>query len=377
MAGHVTGTPRAHSMKIVWNEIRDGPVPLGRTFSSGGVPLASLPLATSEVEFELENVDVEVVNGLRRAATDEMPGRCLVASGYDMDLSTEPMAFMEFVCARIAQIPLRPQIPQETVQNLVLRIDYRNDTQVPVNVYAGDMVVARGALPAPLFNPTHVVAFLQPGRRLVIHNIAVRAGSGVANNASYNVLRHGRYEHLDLERYDRAETHLRGGARAEVSPYKESTYMVRPLRHRFRGALCATPNDPDEVKSVFVDACVNVIARLASIARELDAPDASRASFSVSPMDIGAAKAPRTACVLRVPGETNTIGGILTRAVFNRDPGLSFVTHSVDNSVKELAVTVHAVDALDLLKGAVADSVAIFERLRDDFRALAPEMTVA
>jgi len=334
--------------------------------------LERLPLAEARVEIELKGVPTAVVNALRRVVTDEMPGRCLQvpADSFDAEQSTDPFMLPQFVNQRIALIPLRPQIPADVVSGLRLRLDVANKGTSTLAVYAGDLEVAEGSMPEPLFNPTFKLAFLQPGKRLVVRGIHISAGYG-RDNGAYLVARRAAFRHLDIPQYSEAETHDAGGVAADWSGYKVSSLVANPRHHVLTATLPATAANLAEVRAVFADACANIKERLRlagttverrAEAASADSPAPRRAGvqFTVVQLQEGLSEG-----ILQIPGETHTIGELLRHAVYELTPDIVYVAYTIISHENRLNFVVrHTEDVARILLDAVRRCIATFDAIQ-------------
>lgn len=331
--------------------------------------LAALPLAPSYVEIELKGVPTAYVNALRRAVTDEMPGRALAVppGGFDTEATTETFMLPQFVNGRISCLRLRPQIPAETVANLRLALDVSNDTASVKSVYAGDLT---GGGPEPLFNPTTVLAELQPGKRIVIRGIYISTGYG-RDNGVYNVACRAAYTHLDLPTHDDAEVRGRrdadaawSGSAADWSGYKVSSLVADPRHHLLTAVIPATTANAAEVRAVFADACANVVERLRLIATAVDRGEGGGAHRGVQ-YTVVALEGGLTEGILDVPGETHTIGELLKRATFETAPDIASIAYRIVSHENRLNFTLrHAGgDVTQILKRAIKEAIEIFNAI--------------
>lgn len=330
--------------------------------------LDKLPLAESRVEIELKGVSTAVVNALRRAVTDEMPGRCLTVppDGFDADLTTDVFMLPQFCNQRIGLLPLRPQIPVDVIKDLRLKLDVTNKGTSVMSVYSGDMEITAGAMPEPLFNPTFIVASLQPGKRIVIRDIHISAGYG-RDNGAYLVARRAAFRHLDIPQHGEKETHDSGGAAADASGYKTSCLVADPRHHLLTAEIPATAGSPAEVRGVFADACANIKERLRLILTTVDRRPESRGpggnsgvQFTVVQLEAGL-----TLGTLQVPGETHTIGELLRRAVFDLVPDISFVGYTIVTHENQMIFTIrHSGDVTKILMDAARYCVEVFDSIQ-------------
>jgi hypothetical protein len=331
--------------------------------------LEQLPMAESMVEIEIKGIPVAAVNALRRVVLDEMPGRCLMVpatGGWDAKETTELFMLPQYCNKRIALIPLRTQIPVDVVTNLRLELDVSNNGTSVMSVYAGDMVATAGAMPEPLFNPTFKIAVLQPGKRLVIRNIYISSGYG-RDNGCYNVARRAVFRHLDLEQWPEKETHEKNGSQVDMSGYKASCLVSNPRHHMLAASIPATTANQSEVRAVFADACANIKERLRLIASTIDRVDSAAAGpthrgvqFTVVELADGLSVG-----TLRVPGESDTIGNILCRAVFDELPEIVYVASELVKHENQMVFTIrHTGDVARLLHRVVEQSILMFDKLQ-------------
>ena len=352
-------------VKIARHEITAAKVPELRELFG----LERLPLAQARVEVELKGVPTAVVNALRRVLIDEMPGRALKVppDGFNVELTTDSFTLPQFVNDRIACLRLPPQIAPDVVANLRLKLDVSNRDATPLTVYAGDFKVAEGAMPEPLFNPTTKLAFLQPGKRLVIEGVYISTGYG-RDNGVYNVACRGAFTHLDLEQYSDAEMREEGGVAADWSGYKVSNLLADPRHHLLSATLPATTANLAETRAVFADACANIKERLRLIAttveRRAEAPSGGFAhrgvQYTVVELEAGLEEG-----ILQVPGETHTIGELLCRAVFELTPEVANVAYIIVAHENRLSLSIrHTEDVTRILMRAIHHSIATFDAIQ-------------
>lgn len=352
----------------------------------GAGPAAALPLARERVLVELDGVPTAVANALRRTLKDELRGRCLTFDGPDLDRegTTDPfMADEDFVRTRVRMIPLRPQVAEAVVAGLRLALDVENPSETVMAVYSGDLVVTQGELAEPLFNPTHELAFLQPGRSLRIRNIRLAEGYGL-QDAAFMVAARAAARPLDLAEAPRADTHGPGGPAAEQSGYAASAFVADPRRHEVTAVLPAVPDDGGaSTATVLIDACGSVMQRLRFLQGVLEGAAARRAAPGAAAYFLVTPDGPRTKGVLGVrndpdagyglAAQTDTIGNLVARAVHELVPDVSFVGYTCVPHENALKITVaHAVaepgEVGAILARAVAHAYGVFSRIQQEIR---------
>jgi DNA-directed RNA polymerase subunit L len=343
------------------------------------------PLAPEQVELRLAGVPTAVANGLRRALTDEIRGRCLTFDHADFDRKGTTERFMDFnfVRTRVRMVPLRPQIPEELVQGLRLALRAENPTDGVLTVYSGDLlVVAGGPLAAPLFNPTHELAFLQPGRTLRIENIRLAEGYG-RHDAAFTVGHRAVTRPLDLEEAPRGATHTAAGEARELSGYAESSLTANPRQHLLQVDFAAVPPGGQASLMVVVDACAELQRRLHRVRVVVEGARAAAAAggdegegrrpadayFLTTPSEGGRVKG-----VLGVRGETDTMGNLLARLVYELQPDVAFAhyTCTEHENMMKLVVVLAGGDGEDagaLVLRAVRRAQGIYGQIQRSVKA--------
>ena len=326
-----------------------------------------LPLCNTEVEIEIKGIHTAAINALRRVLTDEITGKCLRVpqDGYDMEKSTEPFSIAQFVNQRISLMPLRQQISDNTIKNVRFDLDITNEGNTDMIVYTGDLVTSQGELREIIFNPTFQLAVLQPGKRIVIKGIYISLGKG-RDDGAYIVARHAAYKHLDLEQFDKSETHQVGGAAAEQSGYKKSSMLSEPKHHLLTATIPATTSNPNDVKNIFADACDVIIERLRFIvslaSSNVDAAHRIGTQLNIIELSSGLFE-----CELRVPGETNTIGNLIVKYTHVLYPKISYVCHIVPPNQNILILKIrHDGDITKLLMQVANHCIEIFKTIRNN-----------
>lgn len=335
------------------------------------------PLARERLTIEIRgrSVSTAVANALRRVLAGELRGHCLTFGREDYDpASTDPfMRDYDFVRDRIRAIPLPPQIDPTVARDLRLELDAENPGPEVMMVMSGDLRLAAGELRAPIMNPTHEVAFIQPGCTLRIRNIRIAEGSA-REDAAFSVAVRAALKPLDLEELPREATHGPGGAAAEQSGYALSSLKADPRHFRVSCCIPAVPRNSAGARAVAVDACRAVADRLRRVQRALGAAAEKGGLRGTEAWYLVSAGAGGAKGELAVRGETHTIGNLLRRAVYELKPGVASVSYTCieHEGVMRLTVVDKVADPAEvaaLIGRAVAHSLAVFAELERGIRA--------
>jgi DNA-directed RNA polymerase subunit L len=325
---------------------------------------ANLPLAQTYVSIDIAGVPTAVGNAIRRVLAGEGRGKCLTYAPRSLDRtkSTDPFMMQEdsFVLLRVRMMPLCPQSPTTTgLDKLRFSLQAENHASTMQTIYSGDLILTAGdpSLVRGLFNPTHELAFLQPGKTLHIHDIFIE--EGYSRDPAYSIAVRTALRPLDLEELPREMTHTEGGAAAEQSGYVLSSLVATPRRHRVSYIVPAAPTDPRVALSVVLEACTILLERLryvkgvmeSALARTTSAgihgptsQHGANAHYSVS------SNSSSTEGTLSVKGETDTLGNMLCRAIYELMPDIGNVHYTAIPHENTMTLTVvHAVaDASDV-----------------------------
>lgn len=134
------------------------------------------PLGQEEFELTLKNVDASIPNAITRSLIGEDMGLRLDMGAFK---STDSHMKPEIVRLQLRKIPLRATLREDEYDGLVFKLDVTNKTAETKEIFAGDLrVVSKGKMKASgaFFNPTTVLADLQPGSTMVIEDIKVTVG---------------------------------------------------------------------------------------------------------------------------------------------------------------------------------------------------------
>lgn len=380
-----TGSVQVRRVEVTREEIRydhptAGPEIAEALRALGELAPARLPLAKEKVVVELAGVPTAVANALRRAAKDEIRGYCLTfdPEGFDHKTSTDPFMEEHFVRTRLRMIPLCPQIPERVVKELRFGLDVANHTGRVMMIYSGDLHLSspESSAPAePLFNPTHELGFLQPGCTLHIRDIHLAEGYGT-QDAAFIVAVRAVTRPLDLEERPLSDTHSSGGAARTQSGFVESSLTANPRRHEVSMYIPAAPPGGRAALTVLIDACSEIMKRLRLIQKTLEAARtssggaaqrAAKAYFLVT-SDVNRAKG-----ILGVRDETDTIGNLLARSIFELMPDIGYVSYTCIPHEKMMKLTVaHAVSEPEeinqIVTRAARHAYGIFSQIQRGIR---------
>lgn len=358
------------------------------------------PLVEQQLSFELDGVSCAVSNAMQRTMTQEIRGLAFHVQEEDIGVGPiadyDPFMSPEFLQERIQNFPIRFGVRYSDVKDLTLRIEMQNVTHEVKSVYLGDFKTyvkdAPVELPLPLFNPTHKVADIQPGKCLKIHNVRVVESSGRIFTAASASVRGWQYP-LDIPKRPKKETHVGTQGAAQSSGYTQSAFTANPRKFRVGSTIVAALKGSQTAKTLPGDACSNILKRLRVVhgilergvqaaetksetpAYGAEAPDADNNYWFVRR---GAAEdaedLTRLIGVLHLRGETRTITELI-RDELNRlvpDIGSIGAAELPDSDAIQLTIH-HRGDPEDLnrhLRQTLSNLLALFTGLQTEFGSL-------
>lgn len=352
--------------------------------------LPTLPFVGAAVTIEIKGVPTAVPNALRRVLCDEMRGRCLVASKAPTTSgSTDPFMMDQFVQNRISMIALRARISDEISRSVRFAIDVRNDTASVMTVFSGDLKVTAGRLSEPIFDPTYEVAIVQPGQVYRVEDIHIEEGYG-RDFAAFQVCVQTSLRHRDLKEVPKPATHSADGAACDMSGYEESSLVANPRHHVVGFVVPVVPKGDagvDDVKTVLIDACKNIKERIQlvlgalaevqhaaktkpSSATSSSSSGGGGVSFTLIDLEAGLSEG-----ILKVRGETHTIGNLLTRCIYETTPTVSFCSYKCAPHEADMRLTLrHTEDVPGIVRRAAQQALATFDAIQHRISAIKPVM---
>lgn len=223
----------------------------------------------------VSDVPTEYINSIRRALIDESEGYALDVNKeheimeYNRKHTTEEIMLMPFLDERISQIPLRKVIPKDVIDNLKYKLEVENRSSREMYVFAGSLVPYGIANPPILFSPFHLIASIQPGKRLLIKQIDILRG---ISNAQFHVCRQVSIKPLDIKEYPREQTHIRRDDGTDAvhgyeSGFMESCTTANPRKYRLTAYVPATDEKfcNSDIKIILKRACESIINRIRKV----------------------------------------------------------------------------------------------------------------
>ena len=344
--------------------------------------LDALPFISVNVQVELRGVPTAMANALRRVLCDESRGRCLVVGKPPSTTGTDdPHLIDEFVMSRISQIALRARVPDDVARNVRFGVEVRNSSAGVATVWSGDLRVTAGTLTEPIFDPTYEIAVLQPGKVFRAEDIRIEEGFG-RDFSGFQVGVRAALRPLDLAEAPRAETHEAGGAAADKSGFAESSLVANPRHHLVSVTLPVVPDGDagvDDVRTVLGDACRNLKERLRLAKSAFEGGGAGGAAATGgSRFTSIALEADLAEGVLRVKGETHTLGNLLARMVCETTPDVSNAFYRCAAHESEMVLTVrHSEDVAGVVLRAIDHAYAVVDAVQQGIAGARPEVTTA
>jgi DNA-directed RNA polymerase subunit L len=264
---------------------------------------------------DLRGVSRPAANAIRRVMMNELPGFALEVGAFsNIGADCDPYILTPQICSDIAQIPLNRAVASKHVgRRFCLRAENMggeggHKPLVGLLVYSGSIEGKGAPVPPGLFNPSFVLAHLQPGYALEIGEIQLVEGR---NRGIYDNFVRGAIRPLDAERHPDEAVRRRDGAAADLSGYLRSSSESDPRCYRLTGFIpAAGPLAEAEARRLCSDACVEVARRLAALAPALREGGGAEAGADAAYSEVALEGGLREGR-LSAAGETTTLGELL------------------------------------------------------------------
>lgn len=234
------------------------------------------------VTFDIENVNVSVANALRRTVVSEVQSKAMYFDDSSYSCSDALVPGIEMIRNRFSLIPL----DQSVSLDAKFSIDVTNNEKKDIDVRTTHIKTGLGKQP---FN-NFIICRLRPGCRLKITDIVIKPGYGYMH-AMYSQAFNATCLPLDQ------------------NPDKVSASMCNP--RAFRIAFNTNGNIP--ATSLMIAVCDSIIQRAQTVS-ELATSSLAVESDSYS---------------LTVHGETDTIGKLFERIIYDSNPHIGFIAANV------------------------------------------------
>jgi hypothetical protein len=356
------------------------------------------PLVPQELSFTISDVPPSVANALQ-AIMMEVPGHALHVALEDVTPpglggSIDPFMIPEFLQMVIQNIPLRYGITPQEVEEVSLKLDVRNESNAVMTVSAGDLKTFRGKKPAeleaPLFNPTTIIAYLQPGHCIKIGGesgirIVESTGRMFANAAA--AIR-GYQRALDLPELPKSRTHVGLQGDAQRCGFAVDVLTVEARKHRVGVTIPAVRRGSQATRRLPTRACNQILRSLRTTLTVIERGEELGAQASAAVQEdnnywiVSETRETREGSgdvlisqgVLNLRGETRAFLELVRIEVINFVPDLSFIgvdEQKANNSI-QLSVR-HACPREDLGKfmaQSLGNLVSLFTDLGRQFGKL-------
>ena len=287
-------------------------------------------LFPKQVSFEVKGISNAIANGIRRTISNEL---LVSALWFEFDdYSTDnPFCIISMIQSIFRRIPIDQKVPLNTV----FELDVQNNTDVDAYVYTSSIKVVKGPKALPFNN--FPLMTLGPGRWLKISKITIKsdygykfAGHGLASSCISLAL-----DIQPLNSYLPLDSPDRGFSSSISNP-----------RHYKIGFISTGMMDPHDI---IIMACDNIIERISAIKKEdIETHD-----------DLH---------LLKIEGETDTIGNIIMRTADDLYPNLKAVTYEIDSIMRRVVIKIRCDnDIFKLYDDVIAHVVKQYTTIKKAF----------
>lgn len=327
------------------------------------------PLVPQELTFKISGVPPAVPNALQGIMM-EVPGYALHVEVEDITppgvgVPVDPFMAPEFLQLVLQNIPLRYGLEARELEEVTFQLEVRNETSEVLTVSAGDLKTFRGkkpeALSSPLFNPTSIIAYVQPARCLQAKNIRIVESSGrMFANAAAAI--RGFQRPLDLPELPRERTHRGIQGDAQRCGFAVNVMAVEARVHRVGVTIPVAARGSLAAKRLPARACNQILRGFRTMQGVIERGEAASQMaeaasvqednnyWVVSEAAMGGGGA-LSQGVLNLRGETRAFLELVRVELCSFVPDLVFVGADEQKAVNSIKVTVkHACAREDLGK---------------------------
>lgn len=315
-------SPKLHKMKIV--------------DMSPNVPakykhLLPTVMRPYQCSFQLDNVDIAIANGIRRAILSEVPVKRLTFQLDDFSTNNPHMNLPHFILTRIQSIPIDQSVSLDTTFSL----DYGNSSHQLVMVNSNEFTSNKKT--KPLFDETIPIISLEPGKFVKIEKMTVEIGYEYTHG-TFAIADGVLCKTLDYEPYN---MYTGKGVSSSVSD---------PRSH-----LMQFDNNGNINHITLITlACDEIIRRL-KIASEL--------LYTLEPFD--------DYFKLFIANETDTIGNIIMKRVCDIFPEIPAISYRIDSINKELSIIIRTAsieESVDRLSVGIKSAIEIINSIKKQLK---------
>lgn len=257
-------------------------------------------LYQEKYSFVVEGVSNAVSNGLRRTIANEL----LIAALY-FDYSdyscTDEFCINTIILNRIRQIVIK----QNTPADATFELNVVNKTNRIMEVHTSHLTARSGPKKLPC-NENIVICTLEPGKSIKISKIYIVKDYG------YNFAGHSNTFACTSIAVDQVPLNTYEGTGISSTV---SNPQVWRLTFGHAGAQTA--------EEIVVNACNNIIERLTHVTKLLDTIVSMEGEY-----------------LLKIEGETHTIGNLLMRSILEINPDIKSVVYTDNNNVRRMEIKV-------------------------------------
>jgi DNA-directed RNA polymerase subunit L len=292
------------------------------------------------LSFELENINADLANCIRRYLIDELPVYSMNVMEENID-SDDRYILVDYLRNNIEMIPFQQEITDKEADGFDISLHIENKTDDTIMVYSRDIQIhdkQKKILDnADYFTTTIPIVQLKAGKYLTIKNINVVKGVGKTHAAKFALLSNIEYEILDVKPLEVSKFNRTG----------ESSLMSSPKHF----AMALTTHRNINVKRVMPMCCEAIIKTLSGIRSALKPiKETDLVYFS----DIIELETKGDVKLYHLKGEYWTIANIIARYCYLEHPDISFVCSSIVHPLtEESMVKIKHSETLKILDAAI------------------------
>lgn len=311
--------------------------------------LKSLPTRySSKMTFTLDNVSHALANAIRRTISCELVIKSLVAEHISWK-SNDGFLISEMILKRLRMIPL----DQDTPMTASFKLIVINNTTELRDVKSGEIISNGNSKQLP-FDSTYTICTLNPGKSLSIDDIYVQetaaynAGDGM--NAVANHVTSTALDVTPINWYE--ETNEENSPLSDPTNGIFITGIPSSIANPRKWEISFISNGNMQCNKIMIAACKNLITRINNVVDLLDTVASINGEY-----------------ILNIEGESDTIGCLFMRTIFDMYPEIPFITYNTNNFRRVATLRIKTNEDVDtMITRAAKYLVSAFEYIMTQFK---------
>ena len=318
-------------------------------------PLKKFPLVDGSVYLDIKGVTTAIAHGITRVIMNNIEGARM---NFDKNNFKSSYPFMtdRYVQTRLNLVPIRYNTYDGELNGLELALHITNKSHKFREIFTSDIIISKGKVSYPIYNPAYHIATIDGGSELHIDNIRIDRGISI-DDATFNVTYCNVTIPLDAKKRDNLDEVIDGVNLMDTSGYVESSLVANPKHHRIKFIISDMKrNDIETPKKMLNEACIRLKDKLIFLQGIISGGDFDQQSDDF-----------KHTYMIDVPGEEDTLGNIVARTSVDMNLDCTY-TYDKNSDILRLIFSDEEVSNIKTIKEKalviIGDIIKIYENIR-------------